>query len=590
MPAIQFSGVSSSLDTASIIDAMMRAEQAPLTRLQTRVTDLTARRDAVIDVRGKFSDLLAKLRVFTELKVGAGKSAVSSKPDAFTASATSAAVGSAYSVRVDHLATSTTARSTGAIGTPITDGAQPLASLPLRGSVTAGTIGLVVDGKVVSVAVGDPTTTTLDDLGEAMATAMTDQVSGSDPGATFSYSIVGNRIQFGLAGGSASHTVSFGVAGDTSNALGILGLSTVAGNVAEDSAIGGATLLGVTQLNKTLGASFGGLAGQTGTLTINGVAFAWNAATETVGGILSRINASSAGVVASIDRSADRVVITAKTAGATPMSILDSTGGLGAALGLAPGTTGAQAIGTNAQVTVNGTTYTSSTNQVTNAIDGVTINLLAETTTAASLTVATDRTAITGALKDLVTSYNAVADSIDSYSTNQPGSKTRGVLATDSTVSGLLSQVRSLIFTSTGATGTYTNLSAIGVNSGALGSVVGSTSRLSLDTVKLNAALDANPSAVADLLGSATGAIKPIVDRVNAYAGINGTLYKQTQSMAMEMSGLVAQEAKVQERIDQRRAALEAKYAAMESLLSTLQSTSNQLSAQNSAANKSSEG
>ncbi len=590
MPSIQFSGVSSNLDTAGIIDALMQSAQAPLTRLKTRETDLTARRNAILDVRTKFTDLLSKLRVFTESKAGAGMSATSGNATAFTASATSAAISAAYSVKVDHLATSTVSRSTAAIGTAITNGAQNLAALPLRGSVSAGTIGMVVDGTVVQVTVGDPTSTTLDDLGNAIATAMSDQVDATDPGAAFTYSIVDNRIEFALAGGTTSHTVSFGVAGDSSNALGILGLSTAGATVSAGSSISGTTLLGVAQANQTLGTSFAGLAGQTGTLTVNGVDFAWNAATDTLGGILSRINASSAGVVASIDRTSDRIVFTSKTAGAAALDIRDTAGALGAALNLAPGTTAAQVLGTNAQVTVNGTTYTSATNQVTNAIDGVTINLLAETTTTASLTVAADRTGITTALKDLVASYNAAADSIDSYSANQPGVKTKGVLATDTTVKDVLAQVRQLIFTSTGAAGPYNNLAAIGINSGAIGSAAGSTSRLSLDTTKLNAALDANPSAVANLLSSATGAINPLVDRVNLYAGPVGVFYKQTQSMATELSRLSAQESDLQERIDHRRAALEAKYAAMEGLLSKLQSTSSQLSSQTAAANKNTNG
>jgi flagellar hook-associated protein 2 len=590
MSSIQFSGVSSSLDTKSIIDALMTAEQAPLTRLKTAESDLTARRNALLDVRAKFSDLLTKLRVFTESKVGSSMGATSSNSAAFTATATSSAVNGAYSVTVNHLATATVARSTAAVGTAVTDGSQFIADLPLRGTVTAGTAGVVVDGAVLHVTVGDPASTSLDSLGTAIASAMTAQASSTDPGATFTYSIVDNRLQFAASGGSASHTVSFGVAGDTSNALGILGLTNAGGTVSAGGTLTATTLLGVAQATKTLGTAFAALAGQTGTLTVNGVGFAWDASTETLNGILARINSSTAGVIASIDRTNDRIVLSAKTAGATALDIRDTSGALAATLNLGPGTTAAQTMGSNAQVTVNGAAYTSATNQVTNAIDGVTLNLVGESTTPATLTVASDRTAVKTALQNVVDAYNTAVDTVASYSANDPGT-TKGVLAANSMVSGLLSSVRSLFFTPTTAAGPYNNLSAIGVNSGVIGSAMGTTTHLSLDSSKLDAAFDANPAAVSTLLGSlTTGALKPIADRINTYAGAGGIFYQQTQAMAETMTGYVKQEASLQSIIDDRRAYLEAKYAAMESLLSRLQTTSNSLTATTNASSDSSSG
>ena len=141
----------------------------------------------------------------------------------------------------------------------------------------------------------------------------------------------------------------------------------------------------------------------------------------------------------------------------------------------------------------------------------------------------------------------------------------------------------SVEFTGTPAAGPYNNLTAIGVNSGAIGAASGSTSRLQLDTTKLQAALNADPAAVANLLDSATGAIKPLIDRVNAYAGIGGIFFQEGQQISQDQGDLVNQEADVQSRIDAKRTALEAKYATTETLLSSLQGQSNQLSSQTSA-------
>ena len=309
--------------------------------------------------------------------------------------------------------------------------------------------------------------------------------------------------------------------------------------------------------------------------------FGWNASTDTLTGMLSRINASTAGVVATIDRTNDRVVLTSKTAGATAIDIRD-TGGFAAALDLSPGTTGAQTVGNNALVTVDGTQYTSQTNQVTNAIDGVTLNLVAESTKSATLAVSPDRTAITDALQALVTSYNGVLDTVDKYSSNDPNSTSRGILATDQTVTGLLNQVKSMVFTSTSGTAPYNNLAAIGLSTGTVGSK-STAGRLTLDTDKLNAALDANPAAVSNLLGASTGALKPMIDRINDYAGIGGVFYRTNQELSNQLGTLANQKIALQERLDAKRVALETKYSAMESTLSGLNSTLSQLTAQQNA-------
>jgi flagellar hook-associated protein 2 len=559
----------------------MQAEKAPLTRLLAQKSTLTSRQTAIGDVRTAFADLLAKLRVFTDRRVAASMIATSSTPASLTASATTAAVAATHQVTVTHLATATVARSTAPVGVAVTDGSVMLADLPLPGSITSGQVGIAVDGTIVRVAVGDPATTSLDDLGGAIAAAIGAEIARTDPGATVSHAIVDNRIQLAVAGGSGTHAVSFGTGSDTSNALRILGLAATSATVTAGSTVTGSSLLGVVRANALLADAFPA-AGAAGTLTINGTAVAWDAATDTLATVLSRINAASTGVVASIDRATDRVVLSARTPGAVAIDIADTAGGLAAALGLGPGTTGAQALGTNATVVVDGTTYTSPTNQVTNAIDGVTLNLLAETTGPLTLTVGGDRASLTTALKDLVASFNAASDLVAKHTANVAGT-TPAVLAGDSTVTGLLASVRSLVFSPAAVTGPYTSLGSIGLSTGAIGSKAGSTARLQLDETKLAAALDANSAAVAELLGSATGALAPMVARINAIAGSTGVLYQRQQSMTEQLASLARQQATLEDRMAARKAALEKKYAAMEATLSGLQALGAQLSAQSSS-------
>jgi flagellar hook-associated protein 2 len=591
MPTIQFGGASSGLDTASIISSLMAAESLPLTRLQSQATTLASRKTAYATLGTALADLLAKVQAFTLTSAGSARTATSSDPTRFTALATGSAIPAQYRVSVDRLASSTKATSTAAVGTAITDvtAAGMMSSLPLPGTVTAGRVGLAVDGQVISVTVGNPASTSLQTVIDDIAAAVQTQVQATDPGATVSGSIVDNRLRLTIAGATGDHDVLFGVGGDTSNALSLFGL---AGQHATtfglgSTAISGTARLGVARTSTALDAA--GLAGlastTTGTLTINGIAIAYDSTVDTLSSVLTRINNSLAGVVASVDRANDRVVLTRKTAGAGAIAIIDTQGNLGAALNLAPGTTAAQVIGQGAQVTVDGRTVTSDTNTMTNAIDGVTLNLMDLSTSATTLAVGVNSDAVQGALSDVVSSYNALADTLDKLTSNAPGA-TGGTLRGDATVMGLAISLRSLIMTpGAGLTGSLVSLGDLGVNSGAVGSKVGATTRLNLDVKKLAAALADNPTRVAYLLGAGGGIMASIQARIKTLTGTGGLVEGGKTSVDAQLRSNSTSQIQLQARLDLKKAGLEAKFAALEATISRLQAQSAQVASQVSAFN-----
>jgi flagellar hook-associated protein 2 len=230
MATFNFSGVVSGLDTQSMITALMNAERMPLTRLQNQRKALDVRKTAYGDLRSLLAKLEAAAKAFTKDQAGAKRAAASSNPSVLTAGATTSADAASYAVAVSHLATGTRATSTAALGTPITDAdlGTNLADLNLPGGVTAGTISMVVDGRVVHASIGAPGSTTLGDALAAIGTALTAQVQANEgvgSSAIVSASVVGNRVAVSLAGSTTTHTLTFGVGGDTSNALGVLGLA-----------------------------------------------------------------------------------------------------------------------------------------------------------------------------------------------------------------------------------------------------------------------------------------------------------------------------------------------------------------------------
>lgn len=589
MPAIQFGGVASGIDTTSIINALMDAERQPLVRLQTQASALTARKSALGTLAAALNDMLAKVQAFTLTSAGSARSATSADPARFTAAAGSLAVPGQHRVSVDRLATATTATSQGPIGTPVSDttATGTMSSLPLPGAVTAGSVGVVVDGRIVSAAIGDPSTTSLQAAADAIASAVQAQIRATDPGASVTGSVVDNRLQLAVTGASAGHEILFGVGGDTSNALSLFGLAgrSVSDFGGATGTVTGAARLGVVQAAAVLDAS--GLAGlaptSTGVLTINGAAIAYDTATDSLNSVLARINASQAGVVASIDRLGDTVVLTRKATGAAAISIADTSGSLGAALRLAPGTTDAQAIGQSAQVTVDGRVAISDSNTVTNAIDGVSLSLLDESASAATLTIGVGSAAIQSALGDLVASYNALADTLDQLTTHAKGAPT-APLEGDAVVAGLALSLRSMMMAPAGGlTGPLSSLADVGVSSGAIGSQAGTTRRLQLDAARLASALASDPARAGHLLGADGGILGPIEDRLKAIIGPNGLIDAGRTAADSDLRANAAAQAATQTRLDQRQRMLNAKFASLEATLSLLQGQSAQVGAQASA-------
>jgi flagellar hook-associated protein 2 len=598
MSTVQFGGVISGLNTQSIIDALMSVQKQPLTDLQNQETQLTAQKTALATLGTALDDVVAKIKSFTVTAAGASRIGTSADSSVFTATAAASSAVSQYQISVDRLATATQAVSMTSMGAPVTAGdtSKTLQSLNLPGSVTAGQISAIVDGVIVHYTVGDPTTTTLAQVMDGFGQAIEDQLRAagpnSSPDATATFSVVGNKLQLTVAGADdASHSLSFGVASDSSNALGMLGIASAKATNALNPTLTGSTNLGVARMNGALdNAGLSGLIStQTGVLTINGVDIAYDTTKDSMSTLISRINNSAAGVIASVDRTNDQLVLTRKDTGAVAIDIEDAGGNnLAAALKLAPGTTNAQKVGATAQVTVDGRTITSISNTVTNAIDGVTLNLLKQSPLGLEqgLTIGVDQAAVATALNSFITSFNALGDTLDKLTASTPGQSggtagTSGPLASDSTIRSLYLSLRETLFGSSGS-GTYTSLGSIGLNTGAIGSVAGTTDRLQLDTDKLTAALNADAGRVASLLDGSTGPLSALLAKLKSVEDPDSTksyVQSQTVGLGSEISDLHREEASRQEMIDNYQSMIEAQFASMEATLAQLQSQSSQIAA-----------
>ncbi|MDP1830863.1 MAG: flagellar filament capping protein FliD [Geothrix sp.] len=140
----------------------------------------------------------------------------------------------------------------------------------------------------------------------------------------------------------------------------------------------------------------------------------------------------------------------------------------------------------DALFTVNGIQLTRESNTVTDAVDGVTFTLKqGGQTTPTTFTVALDKAAITSAMQDAISKFNALVK------TYKDASVSGGALANDPSVRSMIAQVRSAFSGSPEglpATAAFTSTADLGIKTNRDGS-------LSLDVTAFQSALDTDPDA-----------------------------------------------------------------------------------------------
>ncbi len=157
----------------------------------------------------------------------------------------------------------------------------------------------------------------------------------------------------------------------------------------------------------------------------------------------------------------------------------------------------------DAVIKVGNSTIVKNSNTITDAIEGVTLNLTgAAPSSAVTLNVSGKTDDAKSSINDFVDAYNTMADFINTQLSYDPSAKTTAnPLLGDPTLLEIRSKIARVVTGSIPGLGTssYTNLSRIGITSDA------KTGKLSLDDSKLASALAANPDGVAKLfIGTAT--------------------------------------------------------------------------------------
>lgn len=294
---------------------------------------------------------------------------------------------------------------------------------------------------------------------------------------------------------------------------------------------------------------------------------------NTLDSLASAINNANIGVTASVinDASGARLAIVSNTSGAPgDLTIASSSG----ALSFTKAVTG-----TNASLTVNGIPISSTTNTVTGAIQGVTLNLNStnpnETVT---LKTGPDTTQQDDAINSFVTAYNTVITDLNNQFTVNSSSNQPGPLQADSTLALAQSQLLSAMsFTMTG-NGTVNSLADLGIT-------MNNDGTLSVDDATLQSALQSDPNAVQSFFNStrAQGFGNNLYNQVNAIADpVTGTVQQDINGLAQSQSDFTQQISDFQNQLTVQQQQLTAEYdqvdVTLQELPLLLQQTSQQLS------------
>ena len=176
--------------------------------------------------------------------------------------------------------------------------------------------------------------------------------------------------------------------------------------------------------------------------------------------------------------------------------------------------------GADATFTVDGIPFSSTSNTVTEAIPGVTLNLVsAEPGVPVQLSVAQDTTQVTNALNTFVVAYNAVTTAINQQFTVDPTTNLEGPLGSDSSLRSLQSSLLADVsYSMTGNNG-LVNLASLGIS-------MNDDGTLSLDSDTVNNTMSANPAAFLNFFQNAATGFAPHFnqDLTNLTDPVNGIL------------------------------------------------------------------
>lgn len=208
----------------------------------------------------------------------------------------------------------------------------------------------------------------------------------------------------------------------------------------------------------------------------------------------------------------------------------------------------------NAVITIDGARVESQTNEIEDAIQGVTLDVKKVTdkadstkndpTLSTTLTIGYDKGTVEKNLKGFVESFNKVMGTINQLTSYNPETERAGPLNGDNSTRTLTSQIRSMLSEQIeGAVAPIKSLTDLGITSKKDGSI-------ELDDDILKKHVDENFERIGLLFASENGVSKKLDDMLEGFVGKTGMLTERDKSLNEQMKKLDKEAVAFEERME----------------------------------------
>lgn len=298
-------------------------------------------------------------------------------------------------------------------------------------------------------------------------------------------------------------------------------------------------------------------------------------------GTIERTEKASASKVNETSDTARLSISSSNSGYSNRLSFTDSAGGLLAALEVnadvvASGTSGGQVtkVGTSesdseltSKFTLDGLTMYRNTNKVTDALDGLTIDLKKAGEPAADFSVTADSEGIKDEVNTFIENYNAVLEFIERKANVDGDLNVRGDFAGDYTFTNLRFNMRNDLVQEVAGQPSDGPKSITD-----LGITINDDGTLSLtDEDELIAAVEKDASAVKSLFASDDGLANRLKDRVDRFLGVNGIIESRQDGLDARLRRMDNRIDRFDDRLASREKQLREQFANLQKVVNQMQ-------------------
>ncbi|MBU2599398.1 flagellar filament capping protein FliD [bacterium] len=509
-----FMGIGSGFDVRGMVDALMAIERRPILAREDRKLEMEKKKDAWRDVNTRLKTLKDKVdpligEIFGETLWTKSKATSADESIVKVTPGTDVATGT-YDLRIRRLATSSMSKSSGELNTnPSKISSQGVVAgldkkVDLTKSFAEAGFDTTPDG-TVSIGVGANTWTSADLSTYSSVQAFID-AANANSFINMRYKSDEDKFIIESTNGQSLTLSQTGSNGFLTEA----NITTVTNYATNESGLDTETKLYKANFNNKVAVD------ATGSFKINGETLSWDADTDTLNGLIGKINRSQAGVTAIYDESFDKIMLTSKEMGANNIEVSDLTGTFAANTLLLPslGTAGQGAL-----FTINSTSSADEIKKDTNVftIGGVSYDLrkiskdidesAVNPYSSAELTkisVVKDEGEIFNKIKEFVDQFNSTSEFLYTTSKSSEQKTERGVLVGEGSLSSLYTTLFNNATARQSGLGQdkFDELSEIGITSAKYAR--GTAVKLEINETKLKEAIKDNPKEVENLFGKDT--------------------------------------------------------------------------------------